>query len=35
MLDPRIGTKWYGRKFLGALPEGVRVIALDEAGDEL
>ncbi|MHC4306145.1 MAG: ATP-dependent DNA helicase [Planctomycetota bacterium] len=35
VLDPRIGTKWYGRKFLEALPEGVRVIALDELGDEL
>jgi ATP-dependent DNA helicase DinG len=35
VLDPRIGTKWYGRKFVAALPEGVRVIALDEAGDEL
>jgi ATP-dependent DNA helicase DinG len=35
VLDPRIGTKWYGRKFLEALPEGVRTIALDETGDEL
>ncbi len=25
VLDPRIGTKWYGRRFLEALPEGVRV----------
>ncbi|MHC4306887.1 MAG: ATP-dependent DNA helicase, partial [Planctomycetota bacterium] len=35
VLDPRIGTKWYGRKFLESLPEGVRVIALDDLGDEL
>jgi ATP-dependent DNA helicase DinG len=35
VLDPRIGTKWYGRKFLEALPEGVRTVALDESGDEL
>ncbi|MHC4413836.1 MAG: ATP-dependent DNA helicase [Planctomycetota bacterium] len=25
VLDPRIATKWYGRKFLEALPEGVLV----------
>jgi ATP-dependent DNA helicase DinG len=35
VLDPRIGSKWYGRKFLAALPEGVHVIALDAAGDEM
>lgn len=30
VLDPRIATKPYGRKFLEALPEGVRIDALDE-----
>jgi ATP-dependent DNA helicase DinG len=35
VLDPRIGTKWYGRKFLAAFPEGVHVVALDETGDEM
>ena len=30
VLDPRIVTKWYGRKFLEALPEGVEVRDLGE-----
>ena len=30
VLDPRIVTRWYGRKFLEALPEGVQI---REAGD--
>ncbi len=30
VLDPRIATRWYGRKFIEALPEGVRVEAFDE-----
>src|SRR5262249_46754806 len=29
VLDPRIATRGYGRRFLDALPEGVRVIELD------
>ncbi len=35
VLDPRIATRPYGRKFLESLPEGARVTELDELGDEL
>ncbi len=31
VLDPRIRTSWYGRAFLGALPEGVRVREMSES----
>ena len=30
VLDPRIVTKGYGRRFMEALPQGVRVLELDE-----
>jgi len=30
VLDPRIVTKGYGRRFLASLPEGVRILEIDE-----
>jgi ATP-dependent DNA helicase DinG len=30
VLDPRIVTKGYGRRFLDALPEGVQILEIDE-----
>ena len=30
VLDPRIATQWYGRRFMEALPEGVRVREIEE-----
>ncbi len=30
VLDPRIATKSYGRRFLQSLPEGVRILEIDE-----
>ena len=33
VLDPRIATKPYGRRFLAALPEGVRIEEHDEYVD--
>ena len=32
VLDARIATRGYGRRFIEALPEGVRILELDEEG---
>ncbi len=34
VLDPRIATRPYGRRFLAAVPEGVRVEQIEEVWDE-
>jgi ATP-dependent DNA helicase DinG len=33
VLDPRIVTKGYGRRFLDALPDGVQILEIDEYCD--
>ncbi|MCZ6836020.1 MAG: DEAD/DEAH box helicase [Planctomycetota bacterium] len=35
VLDPRIVTKFYGKKFLAALPEGVEIESLTMVNDEM
>jgi len=34
ILDPRITQLWYGRKFLQALPPGIKLTTIDPRADE-